>query len=173
VRRFFIITTDSDFVRIAEYLNSDTPSYIIGVGTKQASETLRNAYDEFMVYPPEEKEKKPARKQKAVKDEGKQEKKTAKAAKETTATKTAKTVKQPKETKAAKATKTEKAVKAAKTAKATKAEDNAALSDGNLTVKLPRTLRETLQERQAAEGVSMDELVTYLLMRGMARWVED
>ena len=170
VRRFFIITTDSDFVRIAEYLNSDTPSYIIGVGTKQASETLRNAYDEFMVYPPEEKEKKPARKQKAVKDEVKQEKKTAKAAKETTATKTAKTVK---ETKAAKTAKMEKAVKTAKNAKVTKAEDNAALSDGNLTVKLPRTLRETLQERQAAEGVSMDELVTYLLMRGMARWVED
>ncbi|MBE6092772.1 MAG: NYN domain-containing protein [Selenomonas ruminantium] len=170
VRRFFIITTDSDFVRIAEYLNSDTPSYIIGVGTKQASETLRNAYDEFMVYPPEEKEKKTARKTKAVKDEAKQEKKTAKAAKETTATKTAKTVK---ETKAAKAAKTEKAVKTAKNAKVTKAEDNAALSEGNLTVKLPRTLRESLQERQAAEGVSMDELVTYLLMRGMARWVED
>ena len=170
VRRFFIITTDSDFVRIAEYLNSDTPSYIIGVGTKQASETLRNAYDEFMVYPPEEKEKKTARKTKAVKDEAKQEKKTAKAAKETTATKTAKTVK---ETKAAKTAKMEKAVKTAKAAKVTKAEDNAALSDGNLTVKLPRTLRETLQERQAAEGVSMDELVTYLLMRGMARWVED
>ena len=55
----------------------------------------------------------------------------------------------------------------------TKAEDKAALSEGNLTVKLPRTLRESLQERQAAEGVSMDELVTYLLMRGMARWVED
>ena len=105
VRRFFIITTDSDFVRIAEYLNSDTPSYIIGVGTKQASETLRNAYDEFMVYPPEEKEKKTARKTKAVKDEAKQEKKTAKAAKETTATKTAKTVK---ETKAAKTAKMEK-----------------------------------------------------------------
>ena len=170
VRRFFIITTDSDFVRIAEYLNSDTPSYIIGVGTKQASETLRNAYDEFMVYPPEEKEKKTARKTKAVKDEAKQEKKTAKAAKETTATKTAKTVK---ETKAAKTAKMEKAVKTAKNAKVTKAEDNAALSEGNLTVKLPRTLRETLQERQAAEGVSMDELVTYLLMRGMARWVED
>jgi uncharacterized LabA/DUF88 family protein len=170
VRRFFIITTDSDFVRIAEYLNSDTPSYIIGVGTKQASETLRNAYDEFMVYPPEEKEKKTARKTKAVKDEAKQEKKTAKAAKETTATKTAKTVK---ETKAAKTAKMEKAVKTAKNAKVTKAEDNAALSEGNLTVKLPRTLRESLQERQAAEGVSMDELVTYLLMRGMARWVED
>ena len=164
VRRFFIITTDSDFVRIAEYLNSDTPSYIIGVGTKQASETLRNAYDEFMVYPPEEQEKKPARKTKTVRDEVKQENKTAK---ETKTTKTAKTVK---ETKAVKTAKKEKNVKAAKTAKA---QDNTALPDGSLTVKLPRTLCESLQERQAVEGVSMDELVTYLLMRGMARWVED
>ena len=53
VRRFFIITTDSDFVRIAEALNKGEKSYIIGVGTKQASETLRNAYDEFLCYPPE------------------------------------------------------------------------------------------------------------------------
>ena len=57
VRRYFVITTDSDFVRIAEMLNSREKSYIIGVGTKQASETLRNAYDEFIVYPPEEKPK--------------------------------------------------------------------------------------------------------------------
>ena len=56
VRRYFIITTDSDFVRIAQMLNSKEKSYIIGVGTKQASETLRNAYDEFIVYPAEEKE---------------------------------------------------------------------------------------------------------------------
>ena len=65
VRRYFIITTDSDFVRIAQMLNSKEKSYIIGVGTKQASETLRNAYDEFIVYPAEEKEtvrKKHARK---------------------------------------------------------------------------------------------------------------
>lgn len=41
VRRYFIITTDSDFVRIAQMLNSKEKSYIIGVGTKQASETLR------------------------------------------------------------------------------------------------------------------------------------
>ena len=47
------------------------------------------------------------------------------------------------------------------------------LPEGTLTVNLPRTLRQSLQERQTAEGVSMDELVTYLLMRGMARWVED
>ncbi|MFC2316051.1 MAG: NYN domain-containing protein, partial [Selenomonas massiliensis] len=55
VRKYFVITTDSDFVRIAESLNADDPSYIIGVGTKQASEDLRNAYNEFFVYPPESK----------------------------------------------------------------------------------------------------------------------
>ena len=35
VRKYFVITTDSDFVRIAESLNADDPSDIIGVGTKQ------------------------------------------------------------------------------------------------------------------------------------------
>ena len=76
-----------------------------------------------------------------------------------------------------KTVKADAAAKAVKTvmAKAGKAakKQAAALPEGTLTVKLPRTLRETLQERQTAEGVSMDELVTYLLMRGMARWVED
>lgn len=174
VRRFFIITTDSDFVRIAEYLNSDTPSYIIGVGTKQASETLRNAYDEFFVYPPEEKEKKTARKTKAAaakESEAKQEKTAKAAVKESKAVKPAKT------TKTAKAAKTDKAAKPAKSAKAAKPAKKQSpvvnLPEGTLTVNLPRTLRQSLQERQTAEGVSMDELVTYLLMRGMARWVED
>lgn len=195
VRRFFIITTDSDFVKIAEYLNSDTPSYIIGVGTKQASETLRNAYDEFFVYPPEE--KKTTRKTKAaVKvNEDRQEKKdadTASETKETKATKAAKVTKTAKTTKTTKATKATKSAKDAKDAKETKTaqttktarntknskagreqESAAALPEGTLTVNLPRTLRQSLQERQAAEGVSLDELVTYLLMRGMARWVED
>ena len=170
VRRFFIITTDSDFVKIAEYLNSDTPSYIIGVGTKQASETLRNAYDEFMVYPPEE--KKPARKVKAVaKEESKQEKKTAKAAKTAKTAKENKPVKPMKEAKETRTAKVEKTTKTVRKAKSKEAA--AALPEGTLTVRLPRTLRESLQERQTAEGVSMDELVTYLLMRGMARWVED
>lgn len=174
VRRFFIITTDSDFVRIAEYLNSDTPSYIIGVGTKQASETLRNAYDEFFVYPPEEKEKKTTRKTKAAaakESEAKQEKSAKAAAKEGKAAKPAKT------TKTAKAAKTDKAAKPAKSAKAARTAKKQSpvvnLPEGTLTVNLPRTLRQSLQERQTAEGVSMDELVTYLLMRGMARWVED
>lgn len=174
VRRFFIITTDSDFVRIAEYLNSDTPSYIIGVGTKQASETLRNAYDEFFVYPPEEKEKKTTRKTKtaaAKESEAKQEKSAKAAVKES------KTVKPAKTTKTAKAAKTDKAAKPAKSAKAARTAKKQSpvvnLPEGTLTVNLPRTLRQSLQERQTAEGVSMDELVTYLLMRGMARWVED
>jgi len=162
VRRFFIITTDSDFVKIAEYLNSDTPSYIIGVGTKQASETLRNAYDEFMVYPPEE--KKTVRKTKAVKEDSKQEKKSLKDSL---------TVKEAKKSRAVKSTKAVKQVKENKVAKTGKGQDTAVLPEGHLTVKLPRTLRQSLQERQTAEGVSMDELVTYLLMRGMARWVED
>ncbi len=187
VRRFFIITTDSDFVKIAEYLNSGTPSYIIGVGTKQASETLRSAYDEFLVYPPEE--KKTTRKTAAVKTT---EKKQAEAVETNKAGKNAKTAKTTKTAKTAKAAKaaqpeqkktTDKKAKAATTAKAAKTKaakaaketktQTAALPDGTLTVNLPRTLRESLQERQAAEGVSMDELVTYLLMRGMARWVED
>ena len=181
VRRFFIITTDSDFVKIAEYLNSGTPSYIIGVGTKQASETLRSAYDEFLVYPPEE--KKTTRKTAAVKAT---EKKQATAAETNKAGKTAKTAKTAKAAKAAQPEQkktTDKKAKAATTAKAAKTKtakaaretktQTAALPDGTLTVNLPRTLRESLQERQTAEGVSMDELVTYLLMRGMARWVED
>ena len=171
MRKFLIITTDSDFVRIAEYLNSDTPSYIIGVGTKQASETLRNAYDEFFVYPPEEKEKKTARKTKvaaAKESEAKQEKTVKAAVKESKAAKSAKT------TKAAKTDKAAKPVKSAKTARTAKSQSPVVnLPEGTLTVNLPRTLRQSLQERQTAEGVSMDELVTYLLMRGMARWVED
>ncbi|SFW23021.1 NYN domain-containing protein [Selenomonas ruminantium] len=180
VRRFFIITTDSDFVRIAEYLNSDTPSYIIGVGTKQASETLRNAYDEFFVYPPEEKEKKTTRKTKAttVKENDAKQEKTAKSAvKESKAVKpakAAKTAKVAKKDKAEAAEKTAKSVKAAKTARTAKSQSPVVnLPEGTLTVNLPRTLRQSLEERQTAEGVSMDELVTYLLMRGMARWVED
>ena len=180
VRRFFIITTDSDFVRIAEYLNSGTPSYIIGVGTKQASETLRNAYDEFFVYPPEEKEKKTTRKTKAAaakESEAKQEKtakaavKESKAAKPAKAAKTAKAAKKDKAEAAEKTAKPAKSAKAARTAKKQSPVVN--LPEGTLTVNLPRTLRQSLEERQTAEGVSMDELVTYLLMRGMARWVED
>ena len=238
VRRYFIITTDSDFVKIAEALNSGDKSYIIGVGTKQASETLRSAYDEFFCYPPEKPEKK-TRKAKAEKAADKQEKtakgktaknakgeakgeakaapvaktgkgtKAAKAEKPAKATKTAKTAKATKEakseerdkatetavselqktakaTKAAKepkgrknaktekaaAAKPEKAAKQAKPAKAAAAKAEApakAAPADALTVRLPRTLQRDLERRQQEEGVSMDELVTYLLMRGITQ----
>ena len=230
VRRYFIITTDSDFVKIAEALNSGDKSYIIGVGTKQASETLRSAYDEFFCYPPEKPEKK-TRKAKTEKSADKQEKtakgktaknakgeakgeakaapvaktgkgtKAAKAEKPAKATKTAKTAKATKEakseeldkatetavselqktakaTKAAKETKgrknakTEKAAKQEKPAKAAAAKAEApakAAPADALTVRLPRTLQRDLERRQQEEGVSMDELVTYLLMRGITQ----
>ena len=238
VRRYFIITTDSDFVKIAEALNSGDKSYIIGVGTKQASETLRSAYDEFFCYPPEKPEKK-TRKAKAEKSADKQEKtakgktaknakgeakgeakaapvaktgkgtKAAKAEKPAKATKTAKTAKATKEakseeldkatetavselqktakaTKAAKepkgrknaktekaaAAKPEKAAKQEKPAKAAAAKAEApakAAPADALTVRLPRTLQRDLERRQQEEGVSMDELVTYLLMRGITQ----
>ena len=251
VRRYFIITTDSDFVKIAEALNAGDKSYIIGVGTKQASETLRSAYDEFFCYPPEKPEKK-TRKAKAEKSADKQEKtakgktaknaknaknakseakgeakaapnakagkgakaaKAEKPAKATKATKTAKTAKATKEAKAettkqelakaaeiaavevqkaAKATKVTKETKGRKNAKAekaaaakpekvakqekpakaadTKAEAPAKAAPADtLTVRLPRTLQRDLERRKEEEGVSMDELVTYLLMRGITQ----
>lgn len=241
VRRYFIITTDSDFVKIAEALNSGDKSYIIGVGTKQASETLRSAYDEFFCYPPEKPEKK-TRKAKAEKAADKQEKtakgktaknvknakseakgepkaatnakagkgaKAAKAEKPAKATKTAKTAKATKEAKAeelakaaetavsevqkaAKTTKATKETKGRKNAKAEKAaaakpekvakqEKSAKVTDTKaeapakaapadaLTVRLPRTLQRDLERRKEEEGVSMDELVTYLLMRGITQ----
>ena len=241
VRRYFIITTDSDFVKIAEALNSGDKSYIIGVGTKQASETLRSAYDEFFCYPPEKPEKK-TRKAKAEKAADKQEKtakgktaknvknakseakgepkaatnakagkgaKAAKAEKPAKATKTAKTAKATKEAKAeelakaaetavsevqkaAKTTKATKETKGRKNAKAekvaaakpekvakqekpakaadTKAEAPAKAAPADtLTVRLPRTLQRDLERRKEEEGVSMDELVTYLLMRGITQ----
>lgn len=242
VRRYFIITTDSDFVRIAQMLNSKEKSYIIGVGTKQASETLRNAYDEFIVYPAEEKEtvrkkhtrkkaetaeevietaepkankkaepkkdvkSKKAKANKAEKNEKEKSvkaEKQAKAAKATKATKTAKTAKDTKTVKAAKpahdeqaaanttAVKTVKskaasqvaaekpeqanhvnhAAAAPSAAAAAKPEHKAkatALPEGTFAVRLPKTLRKQLEARMQEEEVTMDELITYLLMRGLS-----
>lgn len=239
VRRYFIITTDSDFVRIAQMLNSKEKSYIIGVGTKQASETLRNAYDEFIVYPAEEKEtvrKKHTRKKAETAEEvletteSKANKKAepkkdvkSKKAKANKAEKNEKEkpVKAEKQEKAAKATKAAKTAKAAKTVKAAKtandeqaaanaAAKNAkskaapqaaaaekpeqashvnpaaaapsaapaakpehkakatALPEGTFAVRLPKTLRKQLEARMQEEEVTMDELITYLLMRGLS-----
>lgn len=239
VRRYFIITTDSDFVRIAQMLNSKEKSYIIGVGTKQASETLRNAYDEFIVYPAEEKEtvrKKHTRKnaetaekaeealEKAEpkankKAEPKKDVKSKKAkankAEKNEKEKAVKAEKQAKAAKATKAAKTAKTVKAAKPANDEQAAANAAaknakskaapqaaaaekpeqashvnpaaaapsaaaaakpehkakataLPEGTFAVRLPKTLRKQLEARMQEEEVTMDELITYLLMRGLS-----
>lgn len=239
VRRYFIITTDSDFVRIAQMLNSKEKSYIIGVGTKQASETLRNAYDEFIVYPAEEKEtvrkkhtrkkaetaeevletaepkankkaepkkdvkSKKAKANKAEKNEKEKPVKAEKQAKAAKATKAAKTAKAAKTVKAAKTANDEQAAAnaAAKNAKSKAApqaaaaekpeqashvnhaaaapsaapaakpehkEKAAALPEGTFAVRLPKTLRKQLEARMQEEEVTMDELITYLLMRGLS-----
>lgn len=212
VRRFFIITTDSDFVRIAEALNKGEKSYIIGVGTKQASETLRNAYDEFLCYPPEkpvkpvkktarkaknekaekeeiaakaehqtqeekpqEKAKRSSRKAAAEKAEAKETKKSAKAEKapveekkprvSNKATQDEKGREKPKTKGKEAAAKKTHGLQEQKTAE--QAAAPAAVEPGTLVLRLPRTLQHELVQRMQSEGVSMDELVTYLLMRGM------
>lgn len=212
VRRFFIITTDSDFVRIAEALNKGEKSYIIGVGTKQASETLRNAYDEFLCYPPEkpvkpvkktarkaknekaekeeiaakaehqtqeekpqEKAKRSSRKAAAEKVEAKETKKSAKAEKAPAeekkprvskkATQDEKGREKPKTKGKEAAAKKAHGLQEQKTAE--QAVAPAAAEPGTLVLRLPRTLQHELVQRMQSEGVSMDELVTYLLMRGM------
>ncbi len=193
VRKFFIITTDSDFVRIAQSLNEDTPSYIIGVGTKQASETLRSAYNEFFVYPPEDDVKKEAKnvKEKPVKAAKAQEEKAKAAAKDSKDKKAKsgqeKSVKErklkenkqgakenaPKDKKIKEKQNAEKPVKentAKKVVKpvAKQAEEKPTQAvDGTLAVRIPKSLRKALEERRQEEGVSLDELVTYILMRGL------
>ena len=207
VRRYFIITTDSDFVRIAELLNSQEKSYIIGVGTKQASETLRNAYDEFIVYPSEEGNtmKKDTQniaaqeKESAPSDKGKSQKKakqvkqgepsvSEKNASEKTASKKAKQSKAARASAAEKsaalpqklseekkAEDTPKAVSKQKSAKTSKEENKGKVVkrekdelDGELVVRLPKTMHRALAARMEEEGVSMNELITYLLMRGLS-----
>lgn len=212
VRRFFIITTDSDFVRIAEALNKGEKSYIIGVGTKQASETLRNAYDEFLCYPPEkpvkpvkktarkaknekaekeeiaakaehqtqeekpqEKAKRSSRKAAAEKAEAKETKKSAKVEKAPAeekkprvshkATQDEKGREKPKTKGKEAAAKKAHGLQEQKTAE--QAVAPAAAEPRTLVLRLPRTLQHELVQRMQSEGVSMDELVTYLLMRGM------
>ena len=44
----------------------------------------------------------------------------------------------------------------------------AALPEGAFAVRLPKTLRKQLEARMQEEEVTMDELITYLLMRGLS-----
>ena len=224
VRRYLVITTDSDFVRIAEMLNAQEKSYIIGVGTKQASETLRNAYDEFFVYPPEEK---PKKSKKAAKKAEKEAKEKEKAAAKASKSKNAKSdkqqtaaednnmnaqkpankrqaAKQPKplqsKGKQNKSTAGKEATQVKASTKTTQGKPSAAGKGGKsataatsrgkntprsqapakqaamptpednvLSVKLPKSLRQSLAARAAEEGVSLDEVVTFLLMRGLTQ----
>ena len=187
VRKYFIITTDSDFVSIAESLNAEDPSYIIGVGTKQASEDLRNAYNEFFVYPPEPKTTGKTKKKDVqsaeVKNVAKKKSSEDKNAKQkSTAEQTAKTAEVKKNTgnspkkKAVAEKPAEESTKSASKAKKKQAQKTAPPSDavptpamnGFLTVRLPKTLRSSLEQKMLEEEVSLDELVTYLLMRGLA-----
>ena len=41
-------------------------------------------------------------------------------------------------------------------------------AEGSLTVRLPKTLRKSLEARRQEEEVSLDQLVTYLIMRGLS-----
>ena len=41
--------------------------------------------------------------------------------------------------------------------------------NGLLSIRLPRSLRRSLEGRREEEGVSMDELITYLVMRGLSQ----
>lgn len=187
VRKYFIITTDSDFVDIAQSLNAEDPSYIVGVGTKQASEDLRNAYNEFFVYPPEPKTtgktKKKDVQSAGVKNVAKKKSSEDKNAKQKpTAEQTAKTAEVKKNTgnspkkKAVAEKPAEESTKSASKAKKKQAQKTAPPSDavptpamnGFLTVRLPKTLRSSLEQKMLEEEVSLDELVTYLLMRGLA-----
>ena len=188
VRKYFIITTDSDFVRIAESLNAEDPSYIIGVGTKQASEDLRNAYNEFFVYPPEPKEQgakknKKETKKTEVKTVAKKKLSEDKGAKQKSAqeqtTKVTEQKKQPQSAGKKKETPDKPVEETAKVSgktkkkqpqKPTSAAENtlAPVPTGFLTVRLPKTLRASLEQKMLEEEVSLDELVTYLLMRGLA-----
>ena len=57
---------------------------------------------------------------------------------------------------------------AAPAAKPEHKEKAAALPEGTFAVRLPKTLRKQLEARMQEEEVTMDELITYLLMRGLS-----
>ena len=188
VRKYFIITTDSDFVRIAESLNAEDPSYIIGFGTKQASEDLRNAYNEFFVYPPEPKQSQSTKKSKkenkttevktVAKKKSAEDKSTKQKPAQEQAAKAAEQKKQTAVTTKKNAApeksvsdtaKTTTKSKKKQTLKAAVPVENVPTTamTGFLTVRLPKTLRSSLEQKMLEEEVSLDELVTYLLMRGL------
>lgn len=185
VRRFFVITTDSDFVRIADILREgDVPAHIIGVGTEQASQVLRDAYDEFYCYPPEKKRVKAVqttKSAKAVQDEKEAKADVVGEAETKPVKKKRKTKVEPAIVAAEPAAAAEKKPKARRTVKSKKSQTGTQLAEqkpeeepkgavwmpNNLQVNIPNTLYAQLQARTQIENVAMDQLITYLLMRGL------
>ena len=146
VRRFLIVTTDSDFVTIAQMLReSDPPCHIIGVGTEQASQSLRNAYDEFYCYPPAKKKKVKKQEREAVEEKDKQ-----KAG-----------------SKAEKKQQKKQAKKNHENVDKDTFSQPSVAGKNVLQVRLPKSLFDKLQKRKRHENVEMEQLVTYLLMRGL------
>ncbi len=196
VRHYFIITTDSDFVKIAELLNTKEKSYIIGIGTKQASQTLRDAYDEFLVYPPEESEdmanKKGKKESETVKQKKAPKKKTEQEAateiQEVSTAKAKTSLSKNGKSKAEKATESSESNAASKKNNTSKKQKmvkdiSSAINKNDskdmreikkekhspqITINLPRTLYELLEKRMEQEGVPFNELITYILMRGLS-----
>ena len=185
VRRFFIITTDSDFIQITDMLREVEGSYIIGVGTEQASQNLRNSYDEFLCYPlatkvKREKKESGTEKSEMVEDVPEKKKAVRKVKKPKAAEADLKeaVIEEPSDNKKKKTDSTVGAKKVTKTRKTRvkkevvpKSGTEEAMSDnlqpGNLQIHLPKSLCENLTQRAAKECVDMDQLVTYLLMRGL------
>ncbi len=129
VRHFIIITTDSDFAQIAKTLKKDEPAvHIVGIGTEQANQLLRDAYDEFVCYPPIQ----PSAVEPPVTEE-------------------------------------KIMVKNDEAEKILPLTVPAAEPAGNLQVTIPKSLHRELCQRARAENVSFDQLVTYILTRGLER----
>lgn len=154
VQKFIIITTDSDFAQIVNTLKADQDSvYVVGVGTHQARAVLREACDKFICYPPLEKEAGPAL---AAADlpAGKAEEKPPVKIKLVPRLKV-----QPAATSQAEVQR----------AAVVPADRPAAVAkpNGNLQVNIPKSLYRELQQRAQDESVGLDQLVTYMLTRGL------
>lgn len=122
VEKFFIITTDSDFASIVTELKRDSQVHVIGIGTEQANQLLRDSYDEFLSYQPPGQQKN----KESVENINPKKKKLL-----------------------------------------TQAPAVQAVNEGNLNVVIPKTLYKQLLQRQADENVDLNQLITYLLMRGI------
>ena len=129
VRHFIIITTDSDFAQIAKTLKQDEPTvHIVGIGTEQANQLLRDAYDEFVCYPPLQRSS----------DDSSEEQEKIMMINEDEQKGRPLTVPM-------------------------------AEPGGNLQVTIPKSLHRELCQRAQAENVSFEQLVTYILTRGLER----